>query len=381
MSVYTPGNPTILGGANGVPAYNVNPNNIQRLRLSVANALSGTSSSKWLFVGTSQMRGEGLAAQGTQNITAQIIAILNRALGAGMVVPGFVGMDPTDTSGDPRYTGVVAAGWTFPETLGLCALNNFRGAPSAVTNVVFTPGAFNGSIDSFDFYTIGGSLSGTSHVNFSGGVTVNNNTNAGTPTSQKWTVNGAAATTNFLTLLPSGTFNVDYYGIEPYLAAATNIRIGLGAISGFGTSGNWAKNAGGQTLPCIAAYAPNVIFAEINIDDAVAAAPVASGTFLTNLQQCITNWQALPADVILLTSARPLIGSSYSDPDTVRLAQIVYQLAAQNNCLCIDLLGRYGPYTGGWGTGGFSLGAVHYNIPGCVDAAGAIANAILAIAA
>jgi hypothetical protein len=122
--------------------------------------------------------------------------------------------------------------------------------------------------------------------------------------------------------------------------------------------------------------APSVVFAEIDIDDATVASPTPPATFASNLQASITAWQALPADVILVTSARPLIGSSYSDPSTVQLGQVAIALAAQNNCVMIDLQGRMGPYTGGWGTNGFSLGAVHYNIPGCIDAAQAIASVI-----
>lgn len=385
-----PSAPSITSGSGGasssltvptIPIYNANPINTFKLRLSMANAMTNTGpASKWLFIGTSQFKGTGLANQGTQNITAQLVTIFQRILNSTTaVMPGLVGFDPNDTLTDPRFA-LGAAGWTWPQTRGLCAVNCLVDAPSAVTNTVFTPGVFNGSIDTFDFFTVGTTLSGVSHTNFTGGATQNNSTtNAGGDIAQKFTISGAAGTANFLTILPAGTFNCFYWGIDPYLAANNNIRIGNGCINGLGNSSNWAKALGGQSLDCIRIYAPTCLFMEIDIDDSAGGFLVTTNQFYNNIQSIISFAQGLGIECYLISSSRPNPTSPFSDLATVAYGQQLIAFSNANNVVMFDVQSRMGPYNGGWGTNGLSLGSVHYNIPGCYDVAQALANGIMSL--
>lgn len=367
----------VASGTSGnpaVPVYNLTPNALPIFRLAVANAQSGLARSKILFVGTSQTRGTGLTNQDIQNIPAAFMTLLNKLVAPTQL--GLNGLDPADTPTNPRWA--IGSGYTFPSTFGFAGVSNMVASTAAVGTAVFTPGIFNGSVDTFDFYTVGDTLTGVSHVAFSGGVVQNNNTNAGSPTVQKWTIAGAAATTNFLTISAPGTFNVRYIGVEPYLSTQLGLLVGNAAINGIGNSTNWAKTGAGLSIPSIAAYQPALVIAEIDIDDA-AGAGISAGQYAANMTSFIQSIRALPADLMFYSSARPNTGSGFSDALTVLYAQVMASLAAQYAIPFVDIQGRMGPFNGGWGTQGFSLGAVHFNQPGCNDVASALANALIAV--
>lgn len=267
------------GGGGGVP--NISGLDLSHLGKWVrakARVYAGTQDAKILCIGDSGTEGAGSSTISTFPERSAWPARMAALLTAG-------GLPAASGLGVPRYNTILQAdnrwtigtGWLPSGGMGILNACAYTASSPASPLVYADPTIL---ADSFDVYYLTNTGLGTLNITATGSSVVNQSANAAGSV-QKVTVTAAsAATTNTCSI--SGTGNVYVVGVEPFLSTTKKVRIGN--VAAGGTSANtWALATGGTFAgdKVIQAYAPDLTFIGLGLNDATVASP--TNTLMTNL--------------------------------------------------------------------------------------------------
>jgi lysophospholipase L1-like esterase len=327
-------------------------------RLAFAKVLDGTADAKIMFIGDSTTRGLG----GTYAATvpdydsypwrvAQLLNSYGIPAAPGLAMP----RSTINSNLDNRWT--YGTGWQ-PFNLGPVG-SAAQGLTTPAGNLVFTPGGTY-SYDKFDVY----------YLRYSGGGTITCTATGGTPVSQpavgtsatvKFTVVAAtAATTNAVTCSSTGTNYI--VAMEPFLSTTHRVRVGNAGIGGT-RSAQWATTGSFSGTEFIKAYAPDLGFVSLGINDAGDGVAVAS--LQVNLSTIITAIKV--SGTAGLLTMPPSSGSPYVENEVVYVA-MYKSLASSMEIPLIDWYSRLGKSY----NSSYMNDSLHCNNIGYWDIAGAI---------
>lgn len=374
----------------GAPAYNMTPANFPNWRKGVANARSNAAASYILCIGTSITAGNpALTTPGSQAIPALLTGLCAAYLAPSQLT--LIALTPSLVSNsDARFNFPLPANWTSPGTpsVGWADVAYFHAAPSAA-NLIYTPGSSiggptlisgvtpNSNVDTFACITANTSLTGTLGQSFTGVAGPGYNTHSGTGTiilRQPTPITGTRGTGNTLTLSTAAANAAFPVAIDAYDSTQAGLRFGNVGVPLLGTSAAWATSGAGASIPTIEACSPTLSLIELGADDAPLS--VSPGTYQNNLVSIIQACQTT-GDVLLWTT--PANTNLTTAGFTSQYNAVEFAVAAALGCGLVDIGGRFGPYTGGWGTLGLSADGTHPNALGCWDIAGPIFSALSAV--
>lgn len=351
VGVYTP--------PQGGPLSGFTIANLVGWRKALACVRAGTRDGKVLFVGDSTFTGIGGSTAATIPARKALPACLASLCNGLVPSANGLGVPASDLSGAPDNRWTVGTGWT-ESTLGAASGAAYTGtAPSG--SLVYADNVI--SADTFDVYYVTYSGGGTIGVTATGGSTTSQPTTGSSAIAKVTVTAASAATTNTITITATGA-QVYIVGVEPYLSTTKKMRWGNAGV-GSATTTNWVTNAstfGGPGL--IRAYAPDLTFISLGINDATAAAT--SATVAANLQTLITAAQ-ISGSVVLMTMPPSSTGQAAGLNEPGYLVTIA-ALAASNGCAFADWYSRFGSYTAANALGLMS-DTVHPNDLGYQDTA------------
>jgi hypothetical protein len=377
-------------GQLGGPAYGITPANFPHWRLAVARAQANAQASKVLMLGTSITRsesGSGAVVQGTQNPAAYLAQFLNARFATAQ--QSFSGVSNAgDFTGDARWAA--GTGWTFMSAgagFGWANQGYIAAGVGAAGSLVYTPGAGTGSVDTFDIYYISSNITGTAQWHIDANADVALNTTAGAPgTIAKSTLTTTAGTSHTLTVHTITVNPVYIVGVDAYLSTQLGLRVGNVGLGTNGTSSNWTGGGINTTLnalACIQAWAPSLTLIELGADDSILGSPPTTSQFLSNVSTIVASVVAGGSDVLFWT--QPLSSTSAFGAAVTSLQQqyagALVAYAQQNNFGVVDIATRFGPFSPGWGSQGFSqIDGIHPLPVGNSDIANALETALALVA-
>jgi lysophospholipase L1-like esterase len=362
--------------------FNFNPDTTRFARAAVGRVRAGTGVMKSLHIGDSTTRGFG--AEGayastfpkTLDYPTQFAKLLNSyyipavssfGVGSGYITLGSV-------ANDDRWT--VGSGWAVdaygfggePSAAGLKSGSAYLSTSSASGALAYAPGT---SCDRMDIYYYRSTGNGTMTASIDGGTAVVTDTGSGAAGVQKVTITASTIASNHvLSITRSSGAGILVLGVEAYLSATPQVRVanvGLGSTR----TAEWAYSAAGlgfYSADCIKAYAPDVSWIMLGINDSRYA--VSSSAWTANMSTIIDACK-VSGDVVLMTVIPSLNGSSGTDTSLEAAYRTACQsLAVTKSCALVDVYGRFGSYTLG-NAAGYYYDGVHLNAPGYSDIAGA----------
>jgi lysophospholipase L1-like esterase len=363
---------------NSVPAYGILSTNLPNWRKAVAQAQTGTASSKILSIGTSISQGGGVAPNSsTQSPIAYLASLLNSRLCSAQL--SFSIPMPYTATYDNRWT--TATGWALPATngsgagIGIGDNGYLVGSNGGSGTAVFTPPSAE-VVDTFDVWYYGASNTGVVKINVDGGTDTNVTTTNGTQGYYKSTITTTASTGHILNFHGVTTNSVYIIGVDAYLSTQKGLHLGTASIDGIGTSGYYSSAA---SVASIEAYAPSLTIIELGADDALLATPPITSAFMTNIATIVAACQT-SGDVLFWSDPNPDPAGPATSTQIANLAAYTAALAsycASNNIAYVDLNTRFGPFSE-WGTaqGFVYTDNVHPNAPGNADIAAALFGAL-----
>jgi lysophospholipase L1-like esterase len=306
---------------------------LPHFRLAVAQTKDGGRDTKVLFLGDSTTEGIGSSLGGT---FVGYGSYPSRVKLSGSASPPVVNGLAIYNIVDDRWT--LGSGWTFTAGFGFCQGGNNAGAlneSGAAGDLTFTPGATQGTFDSFTVYYLTNPGNGSATVTATGGSATTINTSAAAGYATVTVKASGASTGNSVAVHPvSGAVFIE--AIEPFLSTTPTIRKGNAGVSG-ATSGQCATNGSFNSLSAIKAYAPDLTVISLGIND---AAVNGNDVFLgANLQAIIAAAQ-VSGDVILSTMP--------PSQDTTRITNerlyqpIYYALSQADRLPLLDVFMRFG---------------------------------------
>lgn len=272
--------------------YNLKPSNTRNLRAGLARAKAGTSSVRIAF-GPADSTSAGYPGSASTASPAARFIKGAEALGFPILGTGPVIANPGGGPGgymDARYT--TTGTWT-PQASNPNGILQSNVVGSTITFTSDRPGT------QIEFCYLGLGAGFTYQVDGGAGVAV---TDASTGALARKVISGLANTTHTLKItvdsIPGG---------GAFYLAWVDVRVGGGyglSVGNFGvcatTTANWLNTNFYFPNPVLKNWAPEVCFLDLGINDNGGA--VSTATFKANTASLISQYQAINADVILVTS-------------------------------------------------------------------------------
>lgn len=338
---------------------------MSKFRLAIAKARNGTADAKILFVGDSTTFGVGSSDTNVPPNTgfpARVSSLLNSSLLATSYGHA-TGKSSFGATTDTRWSA--GTGWSTGSSFGWAGGSVWTGV-SPAGNLVCTPGSVS---DTYDVYYVRFSSGGTITCTASGGTPVVQSTNGASGIVKVACSAASASGSNTVTISATGTIYV--VGIEGYKSATKQLRIANAGLGG-SRSTNWNNGNGLDGVAAIKAYAPDLTFICLGINDTSASPATTSSAYRANIQALI-DAAKVSGDVALITippanAASDAAGASliatYSSEERL--------LALVNNLPLVDVFYRYGS---SYNTG-FMSDTYHPNNLGYWDWATAVVDVI-----
>ena len=309
---------------------------VSRFRQAMAITKDGGADTKILFIGDSTSEGIGSALN---NTFVGYGAYPTRVKLSGSSSPPVVNGLGVYNTQDGRW--ILGTGWGVSgSSFGFCLGGNNAGVLSesgASGNLTFTPGATQGTYDSFTVYYLANPGNGSVTATATGGLPATINTNSAAGYGSTTVTAASAGTGNSLVITPvSGT--VFIAAVEPFLSTTPSIRKANVGVSG-ATSGQCSNSSASAwaSIQAIEYYAPNLTIISLGVNDA--AGSVSVSTYIANIQTIITAAKQ-SGDVILET----MIPSQNSGWESYEMQYVpaLYKLAQANSVPIFDIYRRFG---------------------------------------
>lgn len=325
-------------------------------REKLKQVMAGTASLTIAAVGDSTSIGHAATDPPTKNAFARVAArytktntLYNASFGTG------------GTTGDSRVT--LGSGWARG-SLNAIAGGGWKGTSGGGGTLSFVPAA---SFDTLKVWYLRQSGAGSVTVNVDGGSSLGTISGSGSNAvlSTTYTVTAGTHTVNIV-----GPTGGDIYiiGVETYTAATAAIRINNFGLSG-SASGDWTADTNAwDTLKVLRAFAPDLTFVNLTINDIKDAIQTPS-TFAANIT-------ALSAALDDSGDVALTVGNRVSDADDtdIRYQSFVNALMGVGT-IRMSVPVRWGTYTQANSSGFMSVDGTHPNDTGYND----IATALLAV--
>lgn len=371
MSIVIPPSPSFLPNV-----YNYSPQNLKKWRAAIAGVKAGVANARILCIGDSTTFGTGANGAGSGNWRAQCyptrLAGLLNAAGVNAEWNSFFGggRNTTDQlSFDSRI--VVGSVWSVPSTADTTMFGGYMMNAQANTNALsFTPTV---PVDTFVVY-YPQLPSGTRGFNIQ--------IDSGTPTSVN-PVNALNQMTSATITASLGTHTLNITqiagsiyiaGIDAYDSSKKWISVMNAGWRG-STSVNWNDTTnpyGPVATQTFTTVAPTLTIINLAINDW--NAPTSLATYKTNIQAIIT--AALTTGDVILVAPNPSDVTAYASLATqASYVAVLYQLAAANNLILIDIFNRWGSYASS-NSLGINYDGLHPNGAGYADLTRLIMNVI-----
>lgn len=357
---------TAPGSSPSIPSYGFTASNTERWRVALKAVRLGTGHAKVLCIGDSTTYGVG-ATPGSTSWPAVLASLMNTNYAPttrGLAIPPFSG----GTTADPRWSA--QAGWGL-SAQGWASGAAYQGVSGAAQALNFAPHV---AADTYDVYYIrnGGFGSITCKVNGATASSGGTWSTAGASGVQKQTVTAPYSADPLLSFTVDAVGQVFILGVDSYVAATKTIRIGGAGVSN-STTDLWRTDVSYVSLNSVRAYAPDLTFIMLGINDALAYSTAQVQTYLSSI---ITAAQ-VSGDVCLLSvipSRSPDRDPSIEDGYRV----MTKALAVAKGCSFIDIFARFGDYATANGRG-FMYDGIHANPAGYADIAAAVQAALMTV--
>jgi hypothetical protein len=365
------GNDGYLDGSN----YGATPQHAGVLRKwakALANVRTGTASAKVLCVGDSTTI--GATTSSTHEWQASWPTVMVELMN-WTVAPAMVGLGApcSDLAGggttDDRWG--IGSGWVnagSASNLGWGGTGCLTAPDSSASALTYTAGII---ADTYDVYWLRSSTTGAFSIAATGGSTTNISAGGATGVIKTTVTAPTASPANVVTITPTGSAPVYIVGVEPSLAAFPCVKVGNPSQDGSKAQG-WTTSTSLGGVPCLKAYAPDLTFINLGINDGGAHAGTA--TFTTWIQTIITG--ALISGDVIVCGISPTNTANGNDPYRNTYLPVLRSLAEINGCGWISIQDRLGSYDAANTLGIMAGDGLHPNALGHADIARAMLRAL-----
>ncbi len=347
----TPSTPT-YNGLTTTQAQMLMPA-LARTRNAMAALNAGTADMKIAFLGDSTWAGAyaaGLQWTGARALSAPVEFARLMGIYVPTTADSSFGIGSTDsTTVAAGYDARIRPGsnWTVTGSswLGGTMIRNDTNAVSAL-NYDFT-----NTFNAVDIYTLQSPGGASVAVSADGGVTtLTTIATAGSLAILKTTVAVPAGGRTLTLTRQAGTGACPIAGVDAYNTAYRRVRV-YNWGSGGATIATWTDNTNVYNIfPGILAVAPQLVFINIGINDAIGGTVPA--TFITAYQTLIDQCKTAGADVVVCIPT-PIDTSQASAATQFGLYSLLRDLAQKNGAPIVDMNALYGNYTVGVASGYF----------------------------